>query len=73
MYSDRWSALGVFAGYTLTNVALVFFFTFHPPRIPSFLGSGGKNRRAEKHADEVFARERIEGAEILLDSNRGAF
>ena len=73
-YSDRWLAFGVFVTYTVTNILLIYVFTYFPPRLPSWRPKSAR-RRAMEVAEEVVALEEAErsGAEVLAEGTRGAF
>lgn len=57
-HSDRWISLSLFASFTISNVALIYLFTFFPPRIPNFKRlMGGGRKRALEIAEEELRRE----------------
>lgn len=68
-FEGRWKAFFIFLGFCFSNVLLVYLFTFFPPRIPF---RSKTTSLAAKVADDVHARELVEGARIL-ESGRGAF
>lgn len=60
-YGDRWTSLFLFAGFTISNVCLIYLFTFFPLRLPSFeLVTGGSRKRAAEIAEEELLREEAE-------------
>ena len=66
--------MGVFATYTLTNVVLVYLFSYFPPRFPTWSSPGGSRARAEQVAAEAMARESAEvGGVTLADGALDAF
>ncbi|KAM0755503.1 catalytic activity: RhaA is able to hydrolyze alpha-1 [Meredithblackwellia eburnea MCA 4105] len=66
---DRHIALLIFSSYTITNIILIYLFTFYPPftilrldNLPIF-GIAGRKRNSEKVAAEEWAKELVEARE----------
>lgn len=67
-YDDRLLGLGVFALYSLTNVGLIYLFTFHPPRIPTSwrkVSSRAKMLAEDEERREAIEREGMEEVEAI--------
>ncbi len=66
-FGERWRAFGLLAGYTASNVGLVYLLVFCPPRMPAWVARrlGGKGRHgtaeaaAQAHVDHHLEAERL--------------